>query len=171
MNKVCQADIAQATSPSPQKQDDAGPENAETATRKQPRASIPEQSTASAPPYQPRVLTQDPTAISITRPPPRSPSTSHAHPGHHQRSPISRTKAQEPDIRMVVSPSELPSTKLAEMNQLLAEQEERYQTQIALIRDAEYPTPDAKAKRQVSLKASHATRCSQIRRSFGVSLR
>jgi hypothetical protein len=70
-----------------------------------------------------------------------------------------------------MSPSELPPEKLTEMNKLIADQETRYQCQVREVDSTEYPTPDAVAKRLSSLKASNATRNSQIRKSFGVTLR
>jgi hypothetical protein len=123
MNKVCQDDIAPATSPSRQLQDEE--EAAATAPRKlpttrktsessekqhllnlkleqkPPRSSLPEQSTQS--PYQ----SQAQGAI------PRTPL----------RPPAGRTKEQEPEQRLYLSPSELPKAKLDEMNRLLAEQD------------------------------------------------
>ncbi|PQE12358.1 c2h2 and c2hc zinc finger protein [Rutstroemia sp. NJR-2017a BVV2] len=67
------------------------------------------------------------------------------------------------------SPSELDPAKLAALNAALEEVEERYQTALSTI-PAEF-TPEEREKRMISLKNGNASRKSQIRKSFGVTLR
>ncbi|PQE17060.1 c2h2 and c2hc zinc finger protein [Rutstroemia sp. NJR-2017a BBW] len=67
------------------------------------------------------------------------------------------------------SPSELEPAKLAALNAALEEVEERYQTALASIPSD--MSPEEREKRMISLKNGNASRKSQIRKSFGVTLR
>ncbi|TAQ86086.1 hypothetical protein B7494_g5600 [Chlorociboria aeruginascens] len=85
--------------------------------------------------------------------------------------PLSRASVSvgvsDSDIRQ--SPSELSPERKMELDRQLDEAEHKYQQQIADIPSSFSPTE--RANRLVSLKNGNASRKSQIRKSFGVSLR
>ena len=106
------------------------------------------------------------TSGAIPRLPLQTPSPSRPN-GMLDDSPAEAQAASSIQPRM--SPSELSPLKLAQLNQALARQEERYQAQIAAINPA--ITPQERVSRLQSLKNGHATKKSMIRKRFNVTLR
>ena len=121
INKVCQDEIAPATSPSRQLQEEeeaaasqqvASTRNLSESAKRQHLLNLPlEQQRARA--SLPDQSTQGPDETQVQGTIPRL----------TLRTPVSRTRAREPEQRLHLSPSELSRDKLAEMNRMLAEQE------------------------------------------------
>ncbi|KAH8662981.1 hypothetical protein BGZ60DRAFT_412432 [Tricladium varicosporioides] len=91
-------------------------------------------------------------------------------PGSIPRPPLHTpsTRKQEPSSDIRQSPSELPPERLQALNQELQDEDAKYQR---LVADAQtLPTPE-RAARLISLKNGNASRKSQIRKRYGVSLR
>ncbi|PMD63469.1 uncharacterized protein K444DRAFT_321058 [Hyaloscypha bicolor E] len=101
--------------------------------------------------------------VTIQRPPLRTPSA----PTPPVSTPGPRKQAPPSDVRQ--SPSELPAERLAALNRELQDADDRYQQQIDEI-PATY-TEAERTTRLVSLKNGNASRKSQIRKAYGVSLR
>lgn len=187
LKKVCSGDdIAPATSPSKQLQQEAAsqaqyrPPPAQVPSQPQvhlpsiPRSSFTSQSSQGqplpaglyGPSYHAQREQQSRPQVSIQRPPLHTPS----HPTSTPPSvstPGPRKQAPPSDVRQ--SPSELSQEALAALNKELEDADARYAQQIA-----EIPKTYTEAERNarlVSLKNANASRKSQIRKSHGVSLR
>jgi hypothetical protein len=108
------------------------------------------------------------TSAAIPQPPLQTPISNQSRPNGIHVSPPARTQpVSSSQPRM--SPSELSPLRLAQLNQALAEQEAKYQAQCAAV-DPNLGAQKRAARLQ-SLKNGHATKKSQIRKSFNVSLR
>lgn len=75
---------------------------------------------------------------------------------------------QTPSSERRMLPSELPPEKYAQLNQALAAQEKKYQAQCAAVDPG--LNPQQRSARLQSLKNAHATKKSQIRKKFNVTL-
>lgn len=87
-----------------------------------------------------------------------------------QKPPMHTPKMKQPEsTEYRQSPSDLPPEKLAAMNQDLEDEDERYKKKLAEIPND--LTEAERTKRVEGLKNANSTRKSQIRKSYGVSLR
>ena len=102
----------------------------------------------------------------ISKPPLHTPD--HNRPSGVQTGPLVGDQATS-SFRPRMSPSELSPVRLAELNQALSKQEAKYQAQVAAIDPS--ISPQERAARLQSLKNGHATKKSQIRKAFNVTLR
>jgi hypothetical protein len=105
---------------------------------------------------------------SIPRPPHHTPSSSQNHSSRTNSTPPTATQTT-PTFRVRLSPSELSPQGLAQLNKALANEEVRYLELCAAV-DPKLGPREREARLQ-SLKNAHATRKSQIRKSYNVTLR
>ncbi|KAH6678221.1 hypothetical protein B0J14DRAFT_317528 [Halenospora varia] len=91
-------------------------------------------------------------------------------PGSIPRPPLHTpsTRRQEPPSDIRQSPSELPPERLQALNRELQDEDAKYQR---LVADAQTLPAAERAARLISLKNGNASRKSQIRKRYGVSLR
>lgn len=132
-------------------------------------------STQAQPPTQARTLP----GVQIPRPPLHTPIPLPATPQSTQRSQarhnanaatnsaVQALQAIDPEARL--SPSQLSAVKKTEMDRQIEAENRKYQNALAAI-DPQLPPADQE-KRRISLRNGNATKKSQIRKSFGVTLR
>lgn len=159
MNRVCQGEeIAPATSSPSQQQ------------QKVPSVATPLARSENGPilsPQVPTAKTQRQEIHPISRPPLHTPKQVF----HITKftGPQLQSKVPKDDVRQ--SPSDLPAAKRAELDKALDDCEARFQRNVNEVNNDNTLTPMARAAKIVSLKNGNASRKSQIRKNFGVTLR
>jgi hypothetical protein len=133
-------------------------------------AAAPMRPTLSIPPHLPPQKTSAQVQGQTGQPPLTTPARAPgpvSTPASGSESSVAAIKAVDPSAR--VSPSQLSAVKQAELNHKLDAENLRYQNALAAI-NPQLPEEDQQ-KRRISLKNAHASKKSQIRASFGVTLR
>jgi hypothetical protein len=168
--KVClEESIIPATSASNQLLQEAAiasmpkPRNSTNRTLPPPKPSY-----SNAPRPQSREQPRMSIGASIPRPPQHTPSSSQNHSSRTNSAPPTAAQTT-PNFRIRLSPSELSPQRLAQLNKALANEEVRYLELCAAV-DTKLGQRERDARLQ-SLKNAHATRKSQIRKSYNVTLR